>query len=129
MKPFLLAVALLTLAGQSAFAQDCANAQDQTTMNICAGQSYKAADAELNATYKTLMVSVSPDGGKRLKAAQRAWIAYRDAECAFETLGTADGSIHSMIVSGCLEDLTRAQTARLNAQLNCQEGDLSCGGQ
>jgi len=32
-------------------AVDCANASDQSTMNQCAGQEYKAADKELNAVY------------------------------------------------------------------------------
>jgi hypothetical protein len=34
---------------------------------------------------------------KRLKEAQRAWIAFRDAECDFATSGSRDGSIYPMI--------------------------------
>ena len=110
-------------------AVDCRHAEDQAAMNVCAFQSFKAADAKLNAAYHALFAKVSPAGRTRLQAAQRAWLAYRDSQCAFETAGTADGSVHPMIVAGCMESLTQAQSARLNAQLQCQEGDLSCGGQ
>jgi uncharacterized protein YecT (DUF1311 family) len=120
---------MLVVTGQAAAAQDCANPQDQSSMNICADRAYKASDAELNAAYKALTESVSAEGREKLQAAQRAWITFRDAQCSFETMGTADGSVHPMVLSGCLDEVTRAQTARLVAQLNCAEGDLSCGGQ
>ena len=98
-------------------------------MNLCAQQAYQASDAKLNQAYHALERTVSKGGRDRLRQAQRAWLAYRDAQCAFETASTADGSVHPMILAGCLDGLTQAQTARLLAQANCEEGDLSCGGQ
>ena len=98
-------------------------------MNVAAYAKYKAADARLNKTYRALLAAATTLGRAKLLAAQRAWLIYRDSECAYETEGTMDGSIHPMMVAGCLESVTRAQTARLNAQLHCQEGDMSCGGQ
>jgi len=44
-------------------------------------------------------------------------------------MGTSGGSIHGMMLSQCLTDLTAQQTKRLQRQLNCAEGDVSCGGQ
>lgn len=119
------------LSSQNVFAQeaDCANAQDQASLNICAQQSYRASDAALNKSYAALSQKVSKEGLAKLKTAQRAWINYRDAQCEFESYGTADGSVHPMIGSACLDQLTQAQTERLNLQLNCVEGDLSCGNQ
>lgn len=121
----------LGLTASAAYAQavDCADAETQVAMNLCADRSFKAADAELNRTYKALEQKVTTPGLAKLKAAQRAWIAYRDAQCAFEGAGTEDGSVHAMVVSSCREGLTRAQTRQLARQLNCAEGDLSCGGQ
>lgn len=124
-----LLITALMMTGQAALAQDCADAADQMTMNICADKAYKTSDAALNTAYKALMGSIEADGRKSLQAAQRDWIAFRDAQCAFETMGTAGGSIHPMVMSICLQELTEAQTARLNAQLTCEEGDTSCGGQ
>jgi uncharacterized protein YecT (DUF1311 family) len=42
------------------------------------------ADAELNATYKKLLAKLDVTGQKKLKAAQLAWIKYRDAESEFD---------------------------------------------
>lgn len=69
------------------------------------------------------------EGTVTLRSAQRAWIAYRHAQCAFETAGSAGGSASTMVVSLCRDAQTRAQTDRLSAQLNCAEGGLSCAGQ
>lgn len=131
MKIFLVTWAMLGLMASAANAQtvDCANASTQLAMNECAGRSFRAADAELNSTYKALTQKVTKPRLAKLKSAERAGIAYRDAQCAFETAGTEDGSIHPMVVSSCFEGLTRAQTKRLAGQMNCEEGDLSCGGQ
>jgi uncharacterized protein YecT (DUF1311 family) len=107
-------------------AVDCAHADDQASMNICAEQRFKAADAKLNAAYHALFAKVNPATRIQLQAAQQAWLAYRNAECTFETAATIDGSIHPMIVAGCLESMTRAQTKRLDAMLHCADGDLSC---
>jgi len=38
-------------------------------------------DAELNRTYKVLSAKLGEDGRQKLKDAQRAWLAFRDAEC------------------------------------------------
>lgn len=125
-------VAGMVLAGllsAPALAQNCGDLATQAEMNICANQELQKADAALNAAYKQLLAKTSPEGQASLRKAEKSWIAYRDNQCAFETLGTADGSIHPMMVSECETELTQAQAKRLSAQLQCQEGDVSCGGQ
>lgn len=110
-------------------AENCSGPQTQADMDLCAGQEFIQADAGLNSTYKALLAKITPSGQAGLRAAQRAWLDYRDKECAFETAGSGGGSIHPMVETECRTALTRQQTARLKAQLDCQEGDLSCGGQ
>jgi uncharacterized protein YecT (DUF1311 family) len=106
---------------------DCANATTQTDMTICAGGAAKAADRDLNKTYTTLVARIDrKDAVAMLRDAEKAWIGYRDKECAFETSLTAGGSIHPMVVAQCLETLTRARQKELQRQLDCQEGDMSC---
>ncbi|KND59320.1 putative periplasmic protein [Candidatus Burkholderia verschuerenii] len=124
-------VALLCVSASTWAAQpDCSNAPTQTAMNECVGKSLKAADQKLNETYRTLAAKISKDGAEQLKKTQRAWLAWRDAQCEFDSMGSRDGSIHSMIQAMCVEDLTKAQTKRLDAQMHCQEGDIiGCGGQ
>lgn len=104
-------------------------AQSQAEMNQEALAEYRNADQRLNVVYRDLMAKVSPAGQAKLREAQRAWLRFRDLECAFATAGTADGSVHPMILSGCLAGLTVERIGHLESQLNCQEGDLSCGRQ
>ncbi|MHC8306637.1 lysozyme inhibitor LprI family protein [Pseudomonas sp. PB3P13] len=111
-----------------ASAADCDNATDQATMNQCAAQQNKAADRELNALYQqiTARLKGSPDNKKRLVGAQRAWIAFRDAECKFSASGGAGGSVYPLIYSNCLTNLTKARVETFKGYLKCPEGDMSC---
>ncbi|MEJ0063191.1 MAG: lysozyme inhibitor LprI family protein [Alphaproteobacteria bacterium] len=123
-----LVLACLTASGKS-WAVDCASPMTQADMTQCALEDWKKADAELNAVYKKLMKKISPAGQKELRAVQRAWIAYRDRQCAFNNLGTVNGSVHPMLISQCTSDLTREQIKILREQAECGENDFTCGGQ
>jgi uncharacterized protein YecT (DUF1311 family) len=111
-----------------AFADDCANAQDQATMNACADKSLKKSDTELNSVYKQIEQRLKDDAEttKLLVAAQRSWVAFRDAECTFSNSRSADGSVYPMIYAMCLDGLTQLRTKELKDYLNCEEGDMSC---
>jgi uncharacterized protein YecT (DUF1311 family) len=126
-----LSAALLCI-GTQAFAADqveCGNSATQMAMNECVGRNMKAADEKLNQTYRALLAKVSKDGAEQLRKSQRAWVAWRDAQCDFDTMSSRTGSIHSAMQGMCIEQLTRDQTKHLDSQLHCQEGDMSCGGQ
>ncbi len=58
-------------------------------MDICAGADFKASDAKLNTDYGEIMKRLSDDADARklLQESQRAWIAFRDAECKFSSSG------------------------------------------
>jgi uncharacterized protein YecT (DUF1311 family) len=124
---FLLALTPL-LFSTLAHAVDCDNATDQTTMNQCAAQQNKAADKELNALYQqiTTRLKSNPDSKKLLIGAQRAWVAFRDAECKFSSAGVEGGSVYPLIYSNCVTELTKARVETFKNYLKCQEGDLSC---
>jgi uncharacterized protein YecT (DUF1311 family) len=111
-----------------AFAVDCDNASDQATMNQCAAQQNVAADKELNALYQqiTSRLKSNPDSKKQLVSAQRAWVAFRDAECKFSASGVEGGSVYPLIYSNCTTELTKARVATFKTYLKCQEGDLGC---
>ncbi|WP_322051696.1 lysozyme inhibitor LprI family protein [Paraburkholderia bannensis] len=119
-------------AASSCFAAqpECLNsAATQLAMDECVGRAMKADDAKLNETYKALLAKVSKNGANQLRKAQRAWVAWRDAQCEFNTMGTTGGSINSSMYGLCIDELTQEQTRRLDAQVHCKEGDLSCGAQ
>ena len=128
-----LAVATLLIGGQALAQQsgngDCySTAVTQLDLDQCAGSDFDAADKELNKIYRELL-SRLPDSAdqKALKAAQLAWIAFRDKDCEFEA-GPVEGSgsIRPMVAGMCLADRTRTRTAQLKTFLNCEEGDVTC---
>ena len=102
---------------------DCANAQAQMEMNFCARQEWQVADADLNDAYKSamaLMKTIDADLPKAergaedsLRAAQRAWVTFRDAACTAEGYPMHGGSAEPMVVNGCLAQLTRQRAKSL----------------
>ena len=107
----------------------CMETEDgQTTMGMadCLGNEEAAWDALLNARYKTAL-SDAKDMDKRLEEdgnfetvvadalvkAQRAWIAFRDAECdrLFEL--NKEGTIRTVVAASCLNDLTATRAIAL----------------
>jgi uncharacterized protein YecT (DUF1311 family) len=122
----ILLCAWLSLA-LPAYADDCPE-QNQNGLNRCAEDSYKRADEALNAVYKETMQRLKDDAptAKLLLAAQKAWIAFRDAECTFANAENAGGSIYPMVYAGCLERLTKARTKELELYLKCEDDALGC---
>jgi len=106
-----------------------AAAQTQMELNEKAGKDFAKADKKLNEIYRELMAKISSQGQALLKDVEKTWIQFRDQDCAFETLGTAEGSIHPLVLLNCKTRLTEQRIKDLDAQLNCEEGDVSCGGQ
>lgn len=125
MKRAFIAGAALLLS-TSALADECTNASTQTEMNTCTAQQYQAADKTLNQTYQAAIKRAEAPQRELLKKAQQAWIALRDADCAFIGSGTEGGSVQPMIVNQCLADKTNEREAWLATLMQCEEGDLSC---
>ncbi|WP_246674613.1 lysozyme inhibitor LprI family protein [Mesorhizobium sp. B4-1-3] len=63
-----------------------------------------------------------------MQTAQRAWISFRDAECAYSTAGSEGGSIHPTEMSECLTKLTNERIKQLTSDANCKLSDRSCAG-
>jgi len=110
------------------FAASC-DWSTQSEMNICAGKNAHGSDTELNALYQKLLAKVSRDGQTSLRTAEKAWLRYRDEQCAFNSLGSMGGSFHDTALALCLKELTDQQIKQLQHQLTCVTGDLACVGQ
>ncbi|MGE4248980.1 MAG: lysozyme inhibitor LprI family protein [Parvibaculaceae bacterium] len=128
MRRLLLVPVLAILSIGPAKADDCANASDQATMTQCADTALKKSDAELNALYKQIeqRLKDNADARKLLTTAQRNWVSFRDAECAFAASASAGGSVYPMVHAQCADGLTQARVKDFKAYLSCPEGDLSC---
>ena len=63
----------------------CMDKSGGTTMGMieCITAETQRQDARLNKAYKALIAELSPERKKQLQEAQRVWIKYRDANCAF----------------------------------------------
>jgi uncharacterized protein YecT (DUF1311 family) len=129
MRIFFATAVLMAIAPIAvALAQDCANATSQMAMNVCADQAYRKTDAELNAVYKQINDRLKDDKEtiKLLVNAQKAWLAFRDAECTFSTSASAQGSVYPMLVAQCRDGLTSKRIDELKTYLRCEEGDMGC---
>ncbi len=116
-------VAAALLAAQPV---DCDDALAQQDMNRCAAASAREADAELNRVYPQVVRQMqrydrdAETGGeaeRRLREAQRAWIAFRDAQCSLAGVEALGGSLEPLLVSGCIKDLTERRISELQMML------------
>ena len=100
---------------------DCGKFTTQMDLNKCAEDNLQSADRALNKIYQALAAQQDdPASKQRLRQAQRAWIAYRDRECAFE-VGPQEtgGTIWPTENSGCLEQITATRIRELTQARNC----------
>jgi uncharacterized protein YecT (DUF1311 family) len=132
-RSFVLAIPLVLVAASATAGEaddvDCNKAVTQTDMNFCANKDYQAADKKLNDVYRKVAAALGDKNYQaKLKAAEKAWIGYRDTECTFETAENEGGSIHPLVYSGCLTRQTIARTKELQAYLVCFKDADKCGG-
>ena len=120
MKQYVISLALL-IAALVAFPPSHANAQSQPEMNRQAAKDFEKADAELNAVYKKVLSGLDAEGKKKFQASQRAWIAYRDAEAAFQADGERGGSMAPLVYSTTESELTGARIKALQKQLSSDQ--------
>jgi uncharacterized protein YecT (DUF1311 family) len=102
---------------------DCSNAVTQQDMNICQQQVWQESDERLNAVYAETVAILQErdaefplDGASeedRLRAAQRAWVAFRDANCDAAGYSMRGGSAEPLLVFGCMHQMTEARIVEL----------------
>ncbi len=122
-----LLIPLRLLAAQTD-APDCAAPNTQADMSRCAYQDFLAANGAQAVVLRSLAPALAAPDWQRLRAAQKAWIAWRTAQCAFETGGSSGGTAREMARWSCAAVLTRDRTAVLDKLANCPEGDIACPG-
>lgn len=88
-------------------AQAACPGDTQLEMNECASLAHEQADRRLNQLYRQL------DKTPALVAAEKAWIAYRDAECAYQAQRYEGGSMQPQVYSSCLAALTEDRIRQL----------------
>ena len=67
----------------------------------------KNEDSNLNRIYRKTLKKLGPEDASRLRKAQRAWLAYRDAHCDAEVKLYEGGSITHIVLPQCRLTLTK----------------------
>lgn len=123
-------LALLLAVGLSAGAP--AQAQDESERKSC--DEYRRVDGELNRAYQIVLEKYKADAlfVEKLRAAQRAWLAFRDAqvEARFPARDPrrAYGSAYGMCRCEELTELTRQRTDQLLDWSRGREAGDVCAG-
>lgn len=125
-----LAIALIAASGAPAL--DCAHPErmDQATLTFCAGSDFERADAALNAEWKRTAAKAKqrdaqvdrtydrqPGWFDTLLAGQRAWLAFREAQCTLQGFDARGGSMQPMLENGCKAQMTEQRTRQLHSLL------------
>ncbi len=103
---------------------DCEKAFTTVDLNTCSEQALDVADKALNETYKKILADLAlPDtenaaGNLKwtdaLKVSQRAWVAFRDADCDKLMVHEAGGGTATTgAILGCMTEMTEARTKDL----------------
>lgn len=109
----ILAAAMLQAALPYPADADCENYGDGSTvaMSECLSAQSKTWDQRLNVEYSAALKRGEIEADK-LRSAQRAWLRYRDANCA--AYYSVKGTINITLTGHCYVDMTRARTLELH---------------
>ncbi|WP_304898417.1 lysozyme inhibitor LprI family protein [Methylicorpusculum sp.] len=135
----LAVITILLLPAYSAMSSDAVQscndgAQTQLDINHCGSLDFQSADKELNAVYKAVLEQHKTNIKflEKLKAAQRAWLKWRDAEMEAVYPEKDAPSYYGSSFPACrntqLSNLTQERTKQLQKWLDgVEEGDVCSG--
>jgi hypothetical protein len=89
-------------------------------------ESYEEIDDALNAKYQELMSMSKGSDRDRLRIAERSWLKFRDAECAYQGAAWRGNSGRLDVVNLCMANLTRHRGVEIGRYLECVSADYEC---
>lgn len=87
--------------------------QRSSALAKCEQAAYRREDKALSDAYQQLAAKVDPQAKAPLDRAQRAWLDYRDSECAYEAARPADGPPAPVVEARCMKRLTEQRAKDL----------------
>ncbi len=96
--------------------------QSQQEMNQQARKGFEKADKELNGVYQKVIKQLPDEEAVALlRKAQRAWVAYRDADAASYSDEMRGGSASPLLLYGHMTQLTRERIKFLRHRIKMRE--------
>lgn len=94
-------------------------ARSQTTAEMMGAEAARIekADRRLNAAYKKLLALEDATAQAKLRKAQRAWIAFRDAEAQYAADANRGGSAAGLQYAAAIANLTERRAADMERML------------
>lgn len=103
---------------------DCGDIRNTYESNVCSERRLAEADLRLNDVYKRVLSQIARGGDETpydatswtesMKAAQRAWLGFRDADCkGVVPMEWSGGTGTTAAVLGCMITKTEARTREL----------------
>jgi uncharacterized protein YecT (DUF1311 family) len=92
-------------------------AETQADMTRCASEDARRASGRLERLLAELRRTVDPRAFPEFDRTQAAWLAYARSHCRWDGAAFEGGSMHSMVVSGCLAAITEQRIATLKPYL------------
>ncbi len=108
-----LILVAFALSSFSAFAQNCSDLTSTYDLRICYDKMLQNEDAKLNKNYKACMAKLDATAKAKLQKAQRAWIAFRDADCDYQADEMRGGTLETVIGLSCLATETQERAEML----------------
>jgi uncharacterized protein YecT (DUF1311 family) len=123
---FFLVLSVMLVISQSAISADgdfifaekqkeICSTGGQSEMNQCLATEYGKVDLRLNSLYKEL-TSVLVDA-RGIRASQRAWLRYRDAECSDAVMQLGQGGLQPYAYHSCMIEFTEERIRHLRWHL------------
>ena len=106
-------VLLVTSAAHAADQGDAAPSCDGSTVEMVECLKARTAewDTRMTMAYQKALKDAGPAQREQLRAAQRLWIQYRDANCLYYGMG--EGSIAGVDAGECMRSMTEARAREL----------------
>lgn len=111
-----LLIALALPAAARDLKQICQR-EDRGQIYDCLVDHHQRSDREMGRIYNALVAAMQgfePEDVPRLRAAQRAWIAFRDADCEVAKFRDRGGREELIYQAECLILRTQSRTSELN---------------
>lgn len=99
--------------GKLATIQNCGDLTATNDVFQCLVEENAKEDKALNAAYAKAIKSADKVRAAKIKAAEKAWLALRSANCALAGDDMRGGTYEKVLVEGCTVEMTKKRTAEL----------------